>query len=106
MTVMIINAPDAGETERQLKAAIAQTKVIFGHFLPLFFYPLPSLTQEDGEYGIVIDGHTLQHALDPVRSMLLLQIAKRCAAVICCRVSPLQKVRHFLTFLFSNGYNF
>lgn len=42
---------------------------------------------------MVIDGQTLQHALDPARSQRLLQVAQRCAAVICCRVSPLQKAQ-------------
>lgn len=54
--------------------------------MPLF------LTTIQGEYGLVIDGHTLLFALDVDRSKRLLQLGQRCKAVICCRVSPLQKV--------------
>uniref|UniRef100_A0A8C1KK17 Phospholipid-transporting ATPase n=1 Tax=Cyprinus carpio TaxID=7962 RepID=A0A8C1KK17_CYPCA len=42
----------------------------------------------DGEYGLVINGHSL------VREILeLLRTACMCQAVICCRVTPLQKAQ-------------
>jgi phospholipid-translocating ATPase len=44
-------------------------------------------------YALVIDGGALRHALEPENKELLLQLATRCAAVICCRVSPLQKAK-------------
>ena len=34
-----------------------------------------------------------RHALKPEMEMLLLETASQCKAVICCRVTPLQKVR-------------
>lgn len=40
---------------------------------------------------LVIDGKTLSHALDPSISTTFLHLAMLCKAVICCRVSPLQK---------------
>jgi phospholipid-transporting ATPase len=40
---------------------------------------------------LVIDGKTLTHALDPSVSKTFLQLALLCKAVVCCRVSPLQK---------------
>ncbi|KAF8514068.1 phospholipid-translocating ATPase [Gautieria morchelliformis] len=45
-----------------------------------------------GGFVLVIDGTALGHALsEPSSKELLLQLAIRCEAVICCRVSPLQK---------------
>ncbi|CAO1621076.1 unnamed protein product [Sympodiomycopsis kandeliae] len=56
-----------------------------------------SLVGEDngsrtGGYALVIDGNALGHALSEDFSKdLLLNISTQCKAVICCRVSPLQK---------------
>ena len=45
-----------------------------------------------GGYGLVIDGASLRHAFEePYTKDLLLELATRCKAVICCRTSPLQK---------------
>lgn len=45
-----------------------------------------------GGFGLVIDGASLQHAFaEDFTKELLLDLATRCKAVICCRVSPLQK---------------
>eukprot|EP00842_Homolaphlyctis_polyrhiza_P002742 jgi/Hompol1/3469/HPOL_003247-RA len=43
------------------------------------------------EYGMIIDGESLKHALDITCRPLLLELGCRCRAVVCCRVSPLQK---------------
>ncbi|WAQ89996.1 hypothetical protein PtA15_11A688 [Puccinia triticina] len=48
--------------------------------------------QRRGGYGLVIDGGSLQHALEePFTREALLELATRCAAVVCCRTSPKQK---------------
>lgn len=48
--------------------------------------------QRPGGYALVIDGKALGHALSEEFSKeLLLDISTQCKAVICCRVSPLQK---------------
>ncbi|KAK0562385.1 hypothetical protein OC844_002725 [Tilletia horrida] len=48
--------------------------------------------QRPGGYALVIDGAALGHALSEEFSKdLLLRISTQCKAVICCRVSPLQK---------------
>ena len=44
--------------------------------------------------ALVIDGGTLLYVLDPSLKKLFLDVAKKCHSVICCRVSPLQKVQH------------
>ena len=41
--------------------------------------------------ALVIDGGTLQYALQPQLECLFLNVAKRCHSVICCRATPLQK---------------
>lgn len=48
--------------------------------------------QRPGGYGLVIDGASLRHAFEEdFTKDLLLELATRCKAVICCRTSPLQK---------------
>ncbi|XP_068165952.1 phospholipid-transporting ATPase ID-like isoform X4 [Antennarius striatus] len=47
----------------------------------------------DGEYGLVINGHSLAYALDHSTELELLKTACMCKAVICCRVTPLQKAQ-------------
>ena len=56
-----------------------------------------SLVGEDngsrpGGFALVIDGYALDHALsEPHSRELLDRVARNCRAVVCCRVSPLQK---------------
>jgi phospholipid-transporting ATPase len=50
------------------------------------------LTDEDkNSLALVIDGKSLEFALEPDLEDMFLQIGTMCKAVICCRVSPLQK---------------
>ncbi|XP_061107589.1 probable phospholipid-transporting ATPase IA isoform X2 [Conger conger] len=46
---------------------------------------------KDSDFALIIDGKTLQHALTFAARQLFLDLALSCKAVICCRVSPLQK---------------
>ncbi|GMM52574.1 aminophospholipid-translocating P4-type ATPase [Starmerella bacillaris] len=51
-----------------------------------------SLTASDCEdLALIIDGHSLTHALQSDIDTEFLDLACMCKAVICCRVSPLQK---------------
>lgn len=43
------------------------------------------------ELALVIEGRSLQHALGAELAPLFLELASACKAVVCCRVSPLQK---------------
>ncbi|KAK3098825.1 hypothetical protein FSP39_023456 [Pinctada imbricata] len=43
------------------------------------------------EFALVINGHSLFYALKPDLEMLLLELGCSCKAIICCRVTPLQK---------------
>lgn len=45
----------------------------------------------DSSLALIIDGHSLGFALDPELEDSFITLASRCRAVICCRVSPLQK---------------
>ncbi|TKS84252.1 Phospholipid-transporting ATPase ID [Collichthys lucidus] len=47
----------------------------------------------DGEYGLVINGHSLAFALEKDLQLELLRTACMCQTVICCRVTPLQKAQ-------------
>lgn len=45
----------------------------------------------DSSLALVIDGHSLKYALEPDLEDMFVELASRCKAVVCCRVSPLQK---------------
>ncbi|KAF7663385.1 hypothetical protein LDENG_00213100 [Lucifuga dentata] len=47
----------------------------------------------DGDYGLVINGHSLAFALEKDLQLELLRTACMCQTVICCRVTPLQKAQ-------------
>ncbi|BFZ02549.1 hypothetical protein BsWGS_05588 [Bradybaena similaris] len=47
--------------------------------------------EEFGEFALVINGHSLAQALKPELEITLLNLGCMCKAVICCRVTPLQK---------------
>ncbi|GLI58430.1 hypothetical protein VaNZ11_000135 [Volvox africanus] len=44
-------------------------------------------------FAIVIDGKALSYALSKELAPLFLRVGARCKAVVCCRVSPLQKAQ-------------
>ncbi|XP_075210941.1 ATPase phospholipid transporting 8B [Lycorma delicatula] len=43
------------------------------------------------EYALVVNGHSLVHALHPQLENLFVEVSTMCKSVICCRVTPLQK---------------
>ncbi|XP_076005457.1 putative phospholipid-transporting ATPase IM [Genypterus blacodes] len=47
----------------------------------------------NGEYGLVINGPSLAYALEPGMELEFLRTACMSKAVICCRVTPLQKAQ-------------
>ncbi|KAM3614529.1 uncharacterized protein V6R79_015801 [Siganus canaliculatus] len=46
-----------------------------------------------GEFALIINGHSLAHALEADMEMEFVSTACACKAVICCRVTPLQKAQ-------------
>ncbi|XP_056618254.1 phospholipid-transporting ATPase ID isoform X1 [Triplophysa dalaica] len=53
--------------------------------------PSSLLESISGEFALVISGHSLAHALEADMEREFLETACACRAVICCRVTPLQK---------------
>ncbi|GAA0155851.1 primary active transporter [Lithospermum erythrorhizon] len=55
---------------------------------------LEHLSSASGQkLALVIDGKCLMYALDPSLRVILLNLSLNCSAVVCCRVSPLQKAQ-------------
>uniref|UniRef100_T1JEU8 Phospholipid-transporting ATPase n=1 Tax=Strigamia maritima TaxID=126957 RepID=T1JEU8_STRMM len=56
---------------------------------------LSGSVSEDGEayggFALIVNGYSLIHALKSSLESLFLEVASECRAVICCRVTPLQK---------------
>nr|XP_020146064.1 phospholipid-transporting ATPase IA-like isoform X4 [Microcebus murinus] len=52
---------------------------------------LGSLLGTENDIALIIDGETLKHALHPETKKMFLNLALSCRAVLCCRLSPLQK---------------
>ncbi|KAI4328339.1 hypothetical protein L6164_020698 [Bauhinia variegata] len=50
-------------------------------------------SQSGPKLALVIDGKCLMYALDPTLRVSLLNLSLNCHAVVCCRVSPLQKAQ-------------
>lgn len=56
----------------------------------------PKIVEDEkvnGEYGLVISGHSLAYALEGSMELEFLRTACMCRTVICCRVTPLQKAQ-------------
>ncbi|KAH8288513.1 hypothetical protein KR054_004161 [Drosophila jambulina] len=49
------------------------------------------VVDENTGFALVVNGHSLVHCLSPELETKFLDIASQCKAVICCRVTPLQK---------------
>lgn len=43
--------------------------------------------------AVVVDGRTLAFCLQPKLEDIFIQVVSRCTSVLCCRATPLQKVR-------------
>jgi len=78
MDLMIINRETKEETRMTIEDYIAEYSDI----------------EKDSEtLALVIDGYTLQYALQEDIAKRFLKLAVKCKAVICCRVSPGQKAQ-------------
>jgi P-type E1-E2 ATPase len=53
--------------------------------------PTSPIVEENTGFAIVVNGHSLVHCLTMDLEQKFLEIASQCKAVICCRVTPLQK---------------
>lgn len=82
MNLLIINEESKSDTKLNLEEKL---EAIYEHQGDIDQDALNS------SLALVIDGHSLGYALDPELLDTFLALASRCRAVICCRVSPLQK---------------
>eukprot|EP01119_Soliformovum_irregulare_P013335 TRINITY_DN3531_c0_g1_i3.p1 TRINITY_DN3531_c0_g1~~TRINITY_DN3531_c0_g1_i3.p1 ORF type:complete len:1154 (-),score=411.04 TRINITY_DN3531_c0_g1_i3:48-3509(-) len=85
MKQLILNKDTKAETEKKLNELLEEYKDrtiedVEG-------------SDEEGPLAMIIDGGTLQHALEDDLKKKLLELGTKCKAVICCRVSPLQKAQ-------------
>ena len=58
------------------------------------------------QYGLVIDGKTLAFALEEDLEKKFLMLAGKCNSVICCRSSPIQKVKFYLCSFYFHAFLF
>jgi phospholipid-translocating ATPase len=79
MVLIVIKATSREETSVQLREALTR-------FWDKCHKPIGHKV-----HALIIDGETLRFGLDDYCKSLLLELGCRCRAVICCRVSPLQK---------------
>ncbi|XP_012865415.1 PREDICTED: probable phospholipid-transporting ATPase IM [Dipodomys ordii] len=101
--VLVIAGNTAAEVREELRTAkellfgrsqhILDSQVLREKQQPL---ELKSVAAEDsvtGDYALVINGHSLAYALESDMKNGLLELACMCRAVVCCRVTPLQKAQ-------------
>nr|DBA31786.1 TPA: hypothetical protein GDO54_007562 [Pyxicephalus adspersus] len=86
------------ELRKAKEATLGQSRNLFnGHQFSekMNDIKLESVYEETvtGEYALVINGHSLAHALEADMEKEFLEIACMCKTVICCRVTPLQKAQ-------------
>lgn len=94
MVLLVIRGVDQEETLKQLRAAYE--KIWSRYFC---FGDVSGGEQQvvaRGEvvsFAMIIEGSTLKFALDKSCRKLFINLSSRCDAVVCCRVSPLQKAK-------------
>uniref|UniRef100_H2M0W5 Phospholipid-transporting ATPase n=1 Tax=Oryzias latipes TaxID=8090 RepID=H2M0W5_ORYLA len=97
-------AVNIGYSCKMLTDDMTEVIIISGHTVQsvrhelrsVFFFFLVQILPNliiSGEFALVISGHSLAHALEPDMEEEFLSTACACKAVICCRVTPLQKAQ-------------
>ncbi|XP_048825243.1 probable phospholipid-transporting ATPase IM isoform X2 [Brienomyrus brachyistius] len=100
--VFVITGHTALEVQQQLRSAkekiLGPTREIANgekDLEKMDLYRNDSVFEETitSEYALIINGHSLAHALEADLERLLLDTACLCKTVVCCRVTPLQKAQ-------------
>uniref|UniRef100_A0A8C7SMD5 Phospholipid-transporting ATPase n=1 Tax=Oncorhynchus mykiss TaxID=8022 RepID=A0A8C7SMD5_ONCMY len=92
--IVSANNPDDVRQELSTMKPGAEEEAIFMPERTLGNKPKVVRDEEvNGEYGLVINGHSLAYALEHSMELLFLRTACLCKTVICCRVTPLQKAQ-------------
>ncbi|TPX31537.1 hypothetical protein SmJEL517_g05155 [Synchytrium microbalum] len=81
MVLIVVRATTPNGTADQLKSALNR------------FWDENGKAIEGDTHALIIDGESLKFALEGSSRELLLELGCRCKAVVCARVSPLQKAR-------------
>ncbi|XP_013785389.1 phospholipid-transporting ATPase ID-like [Limulus polyphemus] len=95
--IFIVDGIEYHEVEKQLITfreninSVLSTTKASRHLSIITFSDEQGADGEFGGFGIVVNGNSLVHALNPNMEYLFLSVASQCKAVICCRVTPLQK---------------
>ncbi|XP_069187233.1 phospholipid-transporting ATPase ID isoform X2 [Procambarus clarkii] len=102
VNIFIIDAQSASEVEEQLQKFREEIRNVSATRRPQTNLSVVTFSEEDavslndgpetkGDFALVINGHSLVFALNAKYERLFLEVASHCKAVICCRVTPLQK---------------
>ncbi len=89
MELIVINEDSAEATRDEINRRLMACRQTNGNSLSAS--SSSSGANEQQELALIVDGHTLRYALEDELKMQLLELGQMCKAVICCRVSPLQK---------------
>lgn len=96
MFLIMIKSEDASveSTRRQLEEGYQKLVSASVERLAEYAEDESTMDQLHTEYALIIDGTSLKHALDDRECRpVFLDLATACRAVLCCRVSPLQKAK-------------
>ncbi|CAH1128535.1 unnamed protein product [Ceutorhynchus assimilis] len=105
--VSVVTFRWAGMTENKCKRASTELEYLGG-------IEDPHVEETTAGFAIVVNGHSLVHCLHPQMERLFLEVVMQCKAVICCRVTPLQKAlvvelvkksKHAVTLAIGDGAN-
>uniref|UniRef100_A0A3Q3W7G7 Phospholipid-transporting ATPase n=1 Tax=Mola mola TaxID=94237 RepID=A0A3Q3W7G7_MOLML len=91
-------AVNIGYSCKMLTDDMTEVFIISGHTVQsvrqelrsVFRYLMDNISEE---FALIINGHSLAHALEADMEMEFVSTACACKAVICCRVTPLQKAQ-------------
>uniref|UniRef100_A0A673IBU0 Phospholipid-transporting ATPase n=1 Tax=Sinocyclocheilus rhinocerous TaxID=307959 RepID=A0A673IBU0_9TELE len=84
----------SGHTMLEVQQELSKDKISSGLDMEKTeLYSSDSVFEETiiAEYALIINGHSLAHALEADLEQILVDVACLCKTVICCRVTPLQK---------------
>ncbi|KAK3887896.1 hypothetical protein Pcinc_008046 [Petrolisthes cinctipes] len=90
MDILIVDGQSAEEVEDQLKQFLDQVSVTISDE-GIGSDTLSEAGDQNAGFALVINGYSLVFALNAEYEQLFLDVASCCKAVICCRVTPLQK---------------
>ncbi|XP_031100154.1 phospholipid-transporting ATPase 3-like [Ipomoea triloba] len=79
---------DQVEIARFIKDTVQNELIKYNEEAQQYLY-----SESRAKLALVIDGKCLMYALDPSLRVTLLNLSLNCSAVVCCRVSPLQKAQ-------------